>query len=95
MTKTIDYRKIVESYNPNAKLLMGYDKYIVSVNFKEEQIEVFYSLWGVVNELMLKKQLTYDESLKELIEIVHKANDLKTSDITYYFYEDLPNPQLN
>lgn len=95
MTKAVDYRKIVESYNPNANLLIGYDKHIVSVKLKQEHIEVFYSLWGVVNELMLKKQLTYDESLKELIEIFHKANDLKTSDITYYFYEDLPNPQLN
>ena len=95
MKKAVNYRKIVESHNPNANLLIGYDKYIVSVKLKEEHIEVFYSLWGVINELMLKKQLTYDESLKDLIEMVHKANDLKRCDITYYFYEDLPNPQLN
>jgi len=95
MTNASKFKKIVEEYNPNVQLLQGLDRYIVSATINQDKIQVFYSLWGVINELMIRKQLSYDDCLKEIIQIVQKANEVKKCDITYYFIEDLPNHELN
>lgn len=95
MTKAVDYRKIVYEFDPNVKLLTGFDKHILSVNLHKDKIEVFYSLWGVLTQLMAKSNLNYDDSLRQLMLKVQKEKDFNRSDVTYFFYDDSPNPQLN
>jgi hypothetical protein len=94
LTKSVDFRKIINEFNPNTRLIEGFDKYILSVAIKEDKIEVFCSLWRILNDWMVNKNLSYEDSLKILVEMIGKENS-KRSDITYYFYDDLPNPQLN
>lgn len=95
MTKQVDYRKIVEEYMPQAVLLKGFDRHILSVNLHKDKVEVFYSLWGVLNQMIIASDLEYDSAMQELMKIVHKTKDVNKCDITYFFYDDLPNPQLN
>jgi hypothetical protein len=94
MTKAVDYRKIVKEFNPNVDIMEGFDRHILSLNLKEEKIEVFYSLWGVVSQLITSKDLAYADAMSYLIKKVQVENS-KRSDVTYYFYDDLPNPELN
>jgi hypothetical protein len=94
MTKAIDYRKIVEEFNPNVNLLKGFDRHILSVNLHNDRIEVYYSLWGVLRQMMVNEDLSYDNAMKKLILKVEKENDNR-SDLKNFFYDDLPNPQLN
>ena len=94
MTKAIDYRKIVEEFNPNVSLLKGFDRHILSVNLHNDRIEVFYSLWGVLKQIMVNDELNYDKAMSKLILKVEKENGNR-SDLRNFFYDDLPNPQLN
>ena len=94
MTKAIDYRKIVEEFNPNVTLLKGFDRHILSVNLHNDRIEVYYSLWGVFRQMMVNEDLSYDNAMKKLILKVEKENGNR-SDLKNFFYDDLPNPQLN
>ena len=94
MTKAINFRKIIKEFNPNAEIIEGFDKYILSVAIKEDKIEVFCSLWSILNDWMVNKNLPYDEAMNTLVKIIGTENS-KRSDITYFFYDDLPNPQLN
>jgi hypothetical protein len=94
MTKPIDYRKVVEEFNPNVSLLKGFDRHILSVNLHNDRIEVFYSLWGVLKQMMVNDDLDYDKAMRKLILKVQEEHANK-SDLMNYFYDDLPNPQLN
>jgi hypothetical protein len=94
MTKAIDYRKVVEEFNPNVSLLKGFDRHILSVNLHNDRIEVFYSLWGVLKQMMLNDDLDYNKAMRKLILKVQEENANK-SDLMNFFYDDLPNPQLN
>ena len=94
MTKPIDYRKVVEEFNPNVSLLKGFDRHILSVNLHNDRIEVFYSLWGVLKQMMVNDDLDYDKAMRKLILKVQEENANK-SDLMNFFYDDLPNPQLN
>lgn len=94
MTKAVDYRKIVEEFNPNISLLKGFDKHILSVNLDNDRIEVYYSLWGVLKQIMLNEDLNYVNAMKKLILKVEKEN-ANQSDLKNFFYDDLPDPQLN
>lgn len=94
MTKAVDYRKIVEEFNPNISLLKGFDKHILSVNLDYDRIEVYYSLWGVLKQIMLNEDLNYVNAMKKLILKVEKEN-ANQSDLKNFFYDDLPDPQLN
>lgn len=94
MTKAIDYRKIIEEFNPNVSLLKGFDRHILSVNLHNDRVEVFYSLWGVLKQIMVNDELNYDKAMGKLILKVQKENS-NTRGLRTYFYDDLPNPQLN
>lgn len=94
MTKAIDYRKIIEEFNPNVSLLKGFDRHILSVNLHNDRVEVFYSLWGVLKQMMVNDAVDYDKAMSKLILKVQKENS-NASVLRTYFYDDLPNPQLN
>jgi hypothetical protein len=94
MTKAVDYRKIVEEFNPNINLLKGFDRHILSVNLDDDRIEVYYSLWGVLKQMMVNEDLNYVNAMKKLILKVEKEN-ANQSDLKNFFYDDLPDPQLN
>lgn len=94
MTKAVDYRKIVEEFNPNISLLKGFDKHILSVNLDNDRIEVYYSLWGVLKQIMLNEDLNYVNAMRKLILKVEKEN-ANQSDLKNFFYDDLPDPHLN
>lgn len=94
MTKAVDYRKIVKEFYPHIELLEELSKHILSVVFKEDEIEIYCSLWGVLKDRMLKSNMSYEDSMRSLIKLVDTENR-KTSPVTYFFYDDLPNPQLN
>jgi hypothetical protein len=55
---------------------------------------VFYSLWGVLKQMMVNDDLDYDKAMRKLILKVQEEHANK-SDLMNYFYDDLPNPQLN
>lgn len=95
MTKSVDYRKIVEEFMPEAVLLKGFDRHILSVNLHKDKVEVFYSLWGVLTQIMSNNQSSYDNSIHRLMLLVDESKKSNSCDITYFFYDDLPNPQLN
>jgi hypothetical protein len=94
MTKAVDYLKIVKEFYPHVELLDELSKHILSVVFKEEAVEIYCSLWGVLKERMIKSDMAYNDAMQSLIKLVDKENR-KSSLVTYFFYDDLPNPQLN
>ncbi len=94
MTKAVDYQKIVKEFYPHIELVEELSQHILSLVFKEEAIEVYCSLWGVLKERMIKRNMNYNDAMQSLIKLVDKENR-KTSFVTYFFYDDLPNPQLN
>jgi hypothetical protein len=95
MTKAVDYRKIIEEFDPSVSLLKGFDRHILSVNLHRDKIEIFYSLFGVSSQIMSNYHLNYDDCLQKLMLIVQKEKNANKTDVTYFFYDDFPNPQLN
>ena len=94
MTKAVDYRKIVKEFNPDIEIIKGFDKHILSVIVKDSHIEVICSFWGIINDFMIHGELTYTQSILKVMQL-DNDNDTKRSDVTYFFYDDQPNPQLN
>lgn len=84
----------LKSIHPNFNVMNGLEKHILQVTIKKKDIEIMLSLWGVAKDYMKKYNLDYDDSLKRMLHEIGTENS-KLNDITYVFYDDLPNPQLN
>jgi len=95
MIKAENILKVLKEFRPEVNLLSGFDRHILSLNINEnDSIELYYSLWGVISQIIIDMNLSYVDAMEYLIKKVsiEKANQ---SDVTYFFYDDLPNPQLN
>ena len=94
MTKAVDYRKIVKEFNPDIEIIKGFDKHILSVIVKDSHIEVICSFWGIIKEFMNEDGLEYSDAILKIMQL-DNDNETKRSDVTYFFHDDQPNPQLN
>jgi len=94
MTKVVDFKKIIKDFNPDIEVIKEFDKHILSVVVKDSEIEVICSFWGIINELMNQGNLEYSHAILKLMQL-NNNNDTQRSDVTYFFYDDQPNPQLN
>jgi hypothetical protein len=94
MTKAVDFKKIIKDFNPDIEIIKEFDKHILSIVVKDSEIEVICSFWGIINEFMNQGGLTYTDSILKVMKL-DNDNDTKRSDVTYFFYDDQPNPQLN
>lgn len=94
MTKAVDYRKIVKEFNPDIEIIKEFDRHILSIVIKDAKIEVICSFWGIVTEFMNEGNLEYRDAILKVMQLDNN-NDTKRSDVTYFFYDDQPNPQLN
>lgn len=94
MTKAIDYSKIVKEFNPDIVIIKEFDKHIFTIIVKDSEIEVICSFWGIVKEFMNEDGLEYSDAILKIIQL-DNDNETKRSDITYFFHDDQPNPQLN
>lgn len=94
LTKAVDFKKIIKDFNPDIQIIKEFDKHILSVVVKDSQIDVICSFWGIINDFMINGELTYTQSILKVMQL-DNDNDTKRSDVTYFFYDDQPNPQLN
>jgi hypothetical protein len=94
LTKAVDFKKIIKDFNPDIEIIKEFDKHILSVVVKDSQIDVICSFWGIIKDLMNEGELEYTNAIVKVMEL-DNDNDTKRSDVTYFFYDDQPNPQLN
>lgn len=94
LTKAVDYRKIVKEFNPDIEIIKGFDKHILSVIVKDSHIEVICSFWGIIKEFMNEDGLEYSDAILKIMQL-DNDNETKRTDVTYFFHDDQPNPQLN
>ena len=95
MMTTIDFIKVLQEFRPKLTLIKGYDRHIKSLKIEEDdQIVIYYSLWGVVSQIIVENNKSYADAIEFLIKKVHSENE-KQPDVTYLFLDDLPDSQLN
>ncbi len=94
MTKAVDFKKIIKDFNPDIDVIKEFDKHILSVVVKDSEIEVICSFWGIITEFMNEGNLEYTDAILKVMQLDNN-NDTQRSDVTYFFYDDQPNPQLN
>jgi hypothetical protein len=94
MTKAVDFKKIIRDFNPDIEIIKEFDKHILSVVVKDSEIEVICSFWSIINDFMNQGGLSYTDSILKVMKL-DNDNDTKRNDVTYFFYDDQPNPQLN
>lgn len=94
LTKAVDFNKIIKDFNPDIEIIKEFDKHILSVVFKDSQIDVICSFWSIITEFMNEGNLEYTDAIMKVMQL-DNDNDTKRSDVTYFFYDDQPNPQLN
>jgi hypothetical protein len=94
LTKSVDYRKIVKEFNPDIEIIKGFEKHILSIIVKDSHIEVICSFCGIIKEFMNEDGLEYSDAILKIMKL-DNDNDTKRTDVTYFFHDDQPNPQLN
>jgi hypothetical protein len=94
LTKAVDFKKIIKDFNPDIDVIKEFDKHILSVVVKDSEIEVICSFWGIITEFMNEGDLEYSDAILKIMQLDNN-NDTQRSDVTYFFYDDQPNPQLN